>query len=229
MRATFSLTNRIFLASTVVSALSLRLAFFFVNDRASREAEDELLRGLTEAGTLVDEHRATLTDTFTRMARLIADLPKLKAAVETGDSPTVQPLGDEYARQMTADVFVLTTPAGRVLASTGDQIGELPPVIARAGQTDEVATFIRHGRGLLQVVSVPLFIEGIPPAVLGRLTAGFLLDDALAARFKGLTASDIAFGVDGRIGAAPLPARSPRPRSSPSPSAARTTWPSPVR
>ena len=205
MRATSSLTNRIFLACTVVSALSLGLAFSFVNARASREAEDELRRGLTEAGTLVDEQRATLAETFTRMARLIADLPKLKAAVETGDAPTIQPLADAYARQMAADVFVLTSPAGHVLASTGDEVDTLPRLMARAGQTDEVATFVRQGRGLLQVVSVPLFIEGVPPAVLGRLTAGFSLDDALAARFKGLTASDIAFGVDGRIVASTLP------------------------
>ena len=63
------------------------------------EAEEELRRGLAEAGRLVDEHRATLTDTFTRLARLIGDLPKLKAAVETGDPPTVQPLADEYRRR----------------------------------------------------------------------------------------------------------------------------------
>ncbi len=70
-RAVSSLTNRIFLACTLVAALSLGFAFSFVNERASREAEEELRRGLAEAGRLVDEHRATLTDTFTRLARLI--------------------------------------------------------------------------------------------------------------------------------------------------------------
>jgi signal transduction histidine kinase len=205
MRAVSSLTNRIFLACTVVAALSLGLAFAFVNARASREAEEELRRGLDEAGRLVDEHRATLTDTFTRLARLIADLPKLKAAVETGDPPTVQPLADEYASQMKADVLVLTSPRGQQLAATGEQVDNLAEVIAHAGPTDEVSTFLPHGRGLLQIVSVPLLIEGELPAVLGRLTAGFFLDEALAARFKGLTASEIAFGADGRIVASTLP------------------------
>ena len=51
----------------------------------TRETEAELQRDLTEAATLVDEQRRTLFDNFTRTARLIADLPKFKAAVEIGD------------------------------------------------------------------------------------------------------------------------------------------------
>ena len=204
MSVVSSLTNRIFLACTVVAALSLGFAFWFVNNRASREAEEELRRGLAEAGQLVDEHRATLTDTFTRLARLIGDLPKLKAAVETADPPTVQPLADEYATDMRADVLVLTSPAGTVLGTVGETVADLPRVIAGAGALDEVSTFVPHGRGLLHVVSVPLLLEGELPAVLGRLTAGFFLDDELANQFKGLTGSDIAFVTGGRIVASTL-------------------------
>ena len=204
MSVVSSLTNRIFLACTVVAALSLGFAFWFVNNRASREAEEELRRGLSEAGQLVDEHRATLTDTFTRLARLIGDLPKLKAAVETGDPPTVQPLADEYATDMKADVLVLTSPQGTVLGTVGETVADLPRVIAGADALDEVSTFVPHGRGLLHVVSVPLLLEGELPAVLGRLTAGFLLDDELAHQFKGLTGSEIAFVTGGRIVASTL-------------------------
>src|SRR5687767_3505900 len=142
MRAVSSLTNRIFLACTVVAALSLGFAFAVVNARASLEAEEELRRGLAEAARLVDQHRATLTDTFTRMARLIGDLPKLKAAVETGDPPTVQPLADEYARDMRADVLVLTSPDGALLATSGEAAAGLTDVIASAGAMDEVASII---------------------------------------------------------------------------------------
>jgi signal transduction histidine kinase len=205
MRAVSSLTNRIFLACTAVAALSLGFAFAFVNARASREAEEELRRGLLEAGRLVDEHRATLTDTFARLAHLIADLPKLKAAVETGDPPTVQPLASEYAAQMKAAVLVLTSPKGEVLGAVGEPAADLAHAVAAVGATDELSTFLPHGRGLLQIVSVPLVLDGPLPAVLGRLSAGFLLDGALAAQFKRLTASEIAFGVDDRIVASTLP------------------------
>ena len=108
-----SLTNRIFLACTLLATLSLGFAFAFVNARVTAEVEAELRRDLSEAGTLVDQRRAAFTETFTTMARLIADLPKLIAAVETGDPPTVQPLADEYQREIDADVLVLTSPERR--------------------------------------------------------------------------------------------------------------------
>src|SRR5262245_60911694 len=104
-RLSSSLTNRIFLACMLLAMLSLGFAFSFVNARAASEAEAELRRGLTEASGLVDENRASLTDTFQRMTRLVADLPKLKAAVETDDPPTVQPLVDDYRAQIRADAL----------------------------------------------------------------------------------------------------------------------------
>ena len=43
------------------------------------------------------------------------------------------------------------------------------------------------------------------PEILGTLSAGFLLDDSLAAQLKEITGSDVAFGMDGRILATTLP------------------------
>src|SRR5438132_12546984 len=119
MPATSSLTNRIFVACMLLAMLSLGFAFYFVNARATREAEAELRRGLNEAGILVDQNRVALTDTFTRLARLVADLPKLKAAVETGEAPTVQPLADEYRDQVKADILLLTIRRGTLTGKSG--------------------------------------------------------------------------------------------------------------
>ena len=41
--------------------------------------------------------------------------------------------------------------------------------------------------------------------MLGTLSVGFLLDDAVATQLKAITGSDIAFGMDGRILATTLP------------------------
>jgi hypothetical protein len=206
MQAVSSLRTRIFLACTLLTLLSLGLAFNFVHARASAEAEAELRRGLTEAAALVDRHRATRSDTFTQMAGFVADLPRLKAAVETGDPPTVQPLAIAYREQMKADVFVLTNPDGRLLGADGEGARALATGGAE-GLVDETSSFLPHTRGLLQVVSVPIVIVlGPEPEVLGRLTAGFFMDDALAAEFKALTGSEIAFTDGGRVLASSLPA-----------------------
>ena len=205
MRIASSLTNRVFLACTLLATLSLGFALYFVDERASAAAEAELRRGLVEAGSLVDEHSATRTDHFTRLARVVADLPKLKAAVETGDPPTVQPLADDYRAEVNADLLVLTGDGGRVLGLAGADAADLSVALGDVSSTDERSTFRPHGRGLLQLVSVPIFLEGIVPDILGRLTVGFFLDDRRAAEFKGLTGSEIAFGAGGRILASTLP------------------------
>jgi len=199
-----SLTNRIFLASTLLATLSLGLAFAFVNARVAAEVEVELRRDLAKAGTLVDQRRGAISDTFSTMARLIADLPKLKAAVETGDPPTVQPLADEYQQEIDADVLVLTSPTGAILASSGYDATNLPAVQA-ADAFAEVETLLPHPRGLLQVVSVPIVLGGEPTGLLGRLTVGFFLDDRRAAQLKAVTGSEIAFAAGGRVLSASLP------------------------
>jgi signal transduction histidine kinase len=205
MRAASSLTNRIFLASTLLATLSLGVVFYFVNAGVSAQAEAELRRDLDDAATLVEQHRGTLTHTFSRMARLVADLPKLKAAVVTLDPPTVQPIAEEYGRTMEPDLLVVTSPEGQVLASSGAGVPVLPDTHAGAAAGEEIAAFLPHPRGLLQVVSVPILLGVESPEVLGRLTVGFFMDDQLARQFKGVTQAEIAFAAQGRVLASSLP------------------------
>jgi signal transduction histidine kinase len=205
MRAASSLTNRVFLACTLLAMLSLGFAFYLVNERASIEAEADLLRGLLEAGTLVDQYGATRSDHFTRLARVVADLPKLKAAVSTGDPPTVQPLAEEYQTEVAADLLVLTGRSGAVLGAAGADEATIRAAYYDAQSLDEISTFTPHARGVLQLVSVPVLLEGDVPDILGRLTVGVFLDDRLASEVKALTGSEIAFGSQGRILASTLP------------------------
>ena len=55
------------------------------------------------------------------MARLIADTPKLKAAVSENDPPTVQSPIEDIARQnqLTTNLLLVTNKTGRVLATVG--------------------------------------------------------------------------------------------------------------
>lgn len=205
MLAVSSLTNRVFLACTLLATLSIGFAFYFVDERASTEAEADLRRGLVDAGTLVDRYGATRTDHFTRLARVVADLPKLKAAVDTGDPPTVQPLADEYRVEVDADLLVLTGRRGAVLGAAGADAATIAAAAQDPQSVQDISTFTPHGRGVLQLVSVPVLLEGDLPDILGRLTVGVFLDDRLAAEFKSLTGSEIAFGAQGRILASTLP------------------------
>jgi signal transduction histidine kinase len=171
-----SLTNRIFLASTLLATVSIGFAVYFVGSRLRAEAEEDLQRDLAEAANLVEQQRATLLDTYTRTALLIADLPKFKAAVETGDPPTVAPIARDYQQQVGSDLFRVQDPEGHVLAEIGGTQS-----------------------GVLQVVNVPVTIGIDRPEQLGTLTVGYLLDDERAAALKASTGADIAFAVDGQV------------------------------
>lgn len=206
-----SLTNRIFLASAALAVVSILAAVFFVSRTATAAAEAELQRGLIEAGALVDQQTATLVETFTVMARLVADSPRLKAAVDTGDPPTVQPLAEEYRKLLHAALLVMTGRHGQLLAEAGDMelteaaVGSLPEIQqALSGQAS--SGFWPHADGMLHVITVPITIGLQSPEIMGVLAVGFRLDNELAAQFKRATESDIAFAVDGQVRATTLPA-----------------------
>jgi signal transduction histidine kinase len=198
-----SLTNRIFIASAMLAVMTTGVAVYVVGVRATREAEAELARGLTEAGTLVEQQRRSLTTEYLLIARLLADLPKLKGAVETGDPPTIAPIAAEYQRQVGADVLIVTGRAGVPLTGALDVV-PAPEAIARALAGHEVIEFRPDPRGVLQLATVPIAIGRDAPDVLGALSVGVLLDRQMADQFKGATRSEVAFALDGRIRAATL-------------------------
>jgi len=208
MGTAWSLRNRIFLACTILATLSLGFAFAYVNARATGEAETDLRRGLADAAALVEQHRdTTLTDTFTTLARLVADLPKLKGAVSTGDPPTVQQIVDSYHELTNTELFVVLGPTGEVLGSAGADGADLAGLSPPLNQADEQTIFMPHRRGLLQVITVPILLGVRPAELLGRLAVGFFLDRERAKQFRRVTGSEVAFGLEGRILASSLPSQ----------------------
>jgi signal transduction histidine kinase len=204
-----SLTNRIFLASSLVAVLCMTVAVLVVNVQVTSHAEAELRQRLEESAELVEQYRSLLFETFLREGRLVADLPRLKAAVALDDPPTVAPLAEEYRAQINADLLVLVGRTGRVLGSVGRWNRPLEDAerhaIREAAHGREVTSFWPRPGGLLQVVTVPVWIDPEHPEILGTLTVGFALDHALAARFRALTDSDIVFLAGGRVLASTRP------------------------
>src|SRR5262245_35821622 len=121
-----SLTNRIFIASALLVIASIAVPMYFVNAAVNSRVEAELRRGLDEAVLLVDEYGRTQFETNLGLARAVADLPRLKAAVAEDDPPTVRPIASEYQQQIQADLFVVTNKTGRLLASVGKVVPPEP-------------------------------------------------------------------------------------------------------
>jgi signal transduction histidine kinase len=214
MKPFASLQSRIFWTSALLAVLSIGAAVYLISVRAAAEAEKALDREIEATRAMVNDLRARRTETFTLMARLIADAPTLKAAVDTSDPPTVQrtiqDIAKTYHEQLESNLLLVTGPAGNVLGSVGTSpraalvVASQPAVRSAAGGRTNVSLIPQHD-GILQLVTVPIAVGLTYPDVLGTLSVGFLLDDRLADQLNDTTGSQIAFGMDGQILAATLP------------------------
>ena len=207
MRFASSLTNRIFLASTLLAVLALGSVFYFVNARVSEEAEADLRRSATQAATLIDRRQQDLTESFTAVARIVAEVPQLKAAVATRDPLTVQPVAVEYLGPLNLELYLITGRTGAVLATSDPQVASLGAAQFPPDSLGEFSALTTHPRGMLQLISVPLLIDSGVREVLGRVTVGSFMDDAVASRLRELTGSEVAFVTDGRVLASSLTAQ----------------------
>jgi signal transduction histidine kinase len=205
-----SLRSRIFLASALLTVLAIGAAVYLVNVRVSDEAERTLQRELVSTAALVDQLRTTRTETFAQMARFIADAPKVKAAVDTNDPPTVQDIANGYQDQLKSNLLLVTNKNGEVLAMVGATsrsalVAASQPAVRAALTGHESFSLLPQPDGVLQFMTVPIAIGLTQPEILGTLSVGFLLDNAVAAQLKDVTGSDIAFGLNGQVLAATLP------------------------
>ena len=200
-RVLASLRSRVFAATALVAVLPIGGALGFVTVRIARQAEEELRRGLEESSRLVAQYHRVRRETGRERARLVADLPRLKAAVATGDPPTVEDTARDYRARVDADVFVVTDAGGRTLASLGLRTASLPPA-AGGGESE---TYVLDADRLLETFGTPLLLGTETPEVLGRLTLGFALDDPVAVRLRALTGSHVAVVYRGRVLATSLP------------------------
>jgi signal transduction histidine kinase len=199
-----------FLASAVLAVLCIATAIYIVNRQVTVEAERTLEREIITTSAQVDQLRAERAQNFTLMARLIADLPKLKAAIETDDPPTVQNIASEYQAQLRASLVLVTNRSGRVLYAAGGSprsadIAAHQPAVRDALAGRDSVSLLPQPNGILEIVTVPVALEQPRREILGTMSAGFLLDDTLAAQLKKMTGSDVAFGMDGQILASTLP------------------------
>jgi signal transduction histidine kinase len=194
-----SLKSRVFLACAFVAALSIALGTIFVTFRVSGEAQAELRRDLQEAAELLDEHHRQRYETLSLLGWLVADLPKLKAAVATGDGPTVEPIALEYQERLGSDILVISDGEGRALTSLGtDEPFPMEEAIGRARRGESSSYVAETKKGVLQIATLPIVVGPEPPEVLGTLSVGFFLDDELARELQAITQSDILLAARGR-------------------------------
>ena len=175
------------IAVTVIAGISLA-AVLFAADRVVQKyslerSRDDLVAARAAFDRLV-ENRARFASAQTR---LIAELPVFRATLDPasnigGDAETISAMADEYRRKLSAEFCIVTDGRGVWIGAPGwrgdrpgNGVGGLIES-ARAGHSSH--EIVSMDNGLYLVVSEPaLFAE----EVLGTITAGYKLDDGVAA------------------------------------------------
>jgi serine/threonine-protein kinase len=192
-----SLTQKIllFTGAIIVALAAITLAFTAV--QADRLARATIAQGLKETR---DVWQAIQADRFEKLrlgVRVLANDPYFKAALVERDAPTTLDSLQERGQDLDADFMLAADWDGVLVARTdrptasGDDLSADPLIRAALGG-EESATLWREGDTIATAVAVPMLTG---PELVGVLVAGYVVDEAVAARIQRFTRSEIAYVV----------------------------------
>jgi signal transduction histidine kinase len=178
------------------------LAFLVVNAANTEETRRALQHDLETGGRVFSRLIKARTERLSEAARLLSGDWAFKAAYATNDPGTVLSALDNHQARIGADVIMLVSPDGAVLADTRHAMARdvrfaFPGLIQAAEANDEAASIVLMEGRPFQLVVVPL----LAPMPVAWIVIGFTIDDALARELKRLARAEVSFvglGGDGR-------------------------------
>ena len=219
MRSRFSrlsLLWKILLSTSVAVTVLFAITGEIVLGDATRTMSDSLQQEVQRsfrAYTSLWESRAKMLST---VSRIIADLPTVRLAFDTGDKATIQDTAGELWRKVSESdaLFLVTDPSGRPLASLGgvtslatsqkmDMVqaaaARIPPYIENhneAGLHQVSGFFFQNGDPceLYQISLTPVYVQSTQGEHLRNvLVAGYRVDAIVARQLQEATGSDFLF------------------------------------
>jgi eukaryotic-like serine/threonine-protein kinase len=188
------LTQKILLFTSLLIVSLVGISLAFTTFQADRLSQENLRQGLGETQQVWETFQDDRYKKLKLGVRTLANDVGIKAAL-TSDQETVFDLLQERGKDLGADFFVATDPAGVVIARSdrpGAQGQDLSkdPVVMKPLEGEESATVWRQGDKLFHAVSVPMQFGS---DIVGVLIAGYGINEALANDIRKLTHSEVAF------------------------------------
>lgn len=190
-------TRLTILLSTVILAVMF-VVLSLLRYRIGVSAIEQATSGMLQSRESFESYLAQTNQSLLTQCSLIADLPILKATIETHHHNTVLSSALEYRKKIGVDAIVVTDGHGKLLArtdapgQTGTDMSSVPFVRAAldgkpwlGGVADE--------RRIYQIVSVPV---GTGDHLWGTLSAVYAFSDATARAMQHRMGTELSF-VDG--------------------------------
>lgn len=199
------LTQKILLFTSLIVIALVATTLVFTTIQADRLAHTTINQALEDTKGVWETFQADRYNKLKLGVRVLGNDPAFKAAVSnfldskpeerTDALATVYDLLQERGKDLGADFFVATDPAGVVIARS-DRAGaqgldlSKDPLVRKPLEGEEAATVWPQGDKLYHAVSVPMQTTG---TLVGVLIAGYGIDEALANNIRKLTHSEIAY------------------------------------
>lgn len=202
-----SLLGKIIFSTSVAITLLLAAAGWFVQDVTRTVLSNNLRNEIQGSLRAYDSLWQARADMLRSVSRVLSSMSDVRRAFQTNDRATIQDTAAEIWRKVspsnTGSVFLVTDPAGEVIASLG---GGLPAsgkfgVVrdAAARFPDQSDGFSLEGGRLFELVVTPVYVQTQGgQALLNVLVAGFPVDQQVARDLKERTGgSDFVFLTGG--------------------------------
>jgi signal transduction histidine kinase len=185
-------------AITVLFGITGEIVLAHIGRTMSDTLEEEV-RNSFQAYTSLLKSRE---DLLSSVSRILATIPPVRLAFSTGDRATIQDTASELWSKISDSnaIFLVTDPAGKVLASLGGIAPislekKLDVVQQAAGRFPQQASGFLLRNGELYHMSVtPVYVDSTgEPALLNVLVAGYHVDALVAQGLKENTNSEFLF------------------------------------
>ncbi|MBD9468192.1 EAL domain-containing protein [Pseudoxanthomonas sp. PXM01] len=175
-----------------------QLATFAVVTLSTQRAVSSRLQQELEVGQRVwEQFQESRSEQLLASASVLADDYGFRAAVASGDIPTLRSALDNHGTRIGADLAWQFSPEGRWQASANDMAQPSSEVVTRLmaqAREDGIALQTVVARDALYLV---VMLPVMAPEPVGWLAVGRRYDDALARQFHRLTGLEAAFVTNG--------------------------------
>jgi two-component system, NtrC family, sensor kinase len=205
-----SFSTKVLVPVATMMVLLLAVTVCTVNLRITKQFRAEAVRNLATADSVFRNSENIRTRNLLLRFRDLRNEPRYKAALQSGDWPTLNSQIKEMAADQGLDVVLFTSPTAGLVAN--DKRDPLLPLadFERASATaiqqalagEERVDAVGVGERLFNVVSIP--VTGAAGDVVGALTLGSEIGDAVAHEFSLVTDSQIVLLANGRVVASTL-------------------------
>lgn len=200
------------LASIIsISCLLASATVYVVRRRTEQKVHADLAEAVRNSLVTFQNFQRQREATLARSARLMADLPTLRALMTTNDPATIQDGSADLWRMAGSDLFVLANRAGQVAALDTKTNGFTLPAAQASLRHSLAAGESRdwwYGKGhLYEVFLQPIYFgppsRGVP---LGVLAVGYEVGPRVAEEVSQVASSEVAFLYGGQLVVSTLPA-----------------------